>query len=76
MMWKITCFITVIFNFAVEYDIRKVQANQEELKLNEVHQFLVSAADNLLVILHILKNFDYILVTSKEIGLETDIEKT
>jgi hypothetical protein len=35
---------------AVEYDIRKVQADQEGLQLNGAHQLLVSAADNLFMI--------------------------
>ena len=35
----------MLFNFAIEYAIRRVQANQDSLKLNVTHQLLVYADD-------------------------------
>jgi hypothetical protein len=69
----------LLFNFALEYAIRKVQANKEGLKLNGTHQLLVYA-DNVNMLggsMHTTrKNTEALLITSKEIGLEVNAEKT
>ena len=35
----------MLFNFALEYEIRRVQASQDGLKLNGTYYFLVYADD-------------------------------
>ena len=37
--------ITIVFNSALEYAIRRVQVNQDGLKLNGTHQLIVYADD-------------------------------
>ena len=69
----------MLFNFALEYTIRRVQVNKDGLKLNSTQQPLVYADDvNILggSIHTIKKNAEALIVTSKEIGLEVNADKT
>jgi hypothetical protein len=67
------------FNFALEHAIRRVQVNQDGLKLNGTHKFLAYANDvNILggSIHTVKKNAEALVVTTKEIGLEVNADKT
>jgi hypothetical protein len=69
----------LLFNFTLEYAIRRVQENQVRLKLNGTHQILAYADDvNLLEdnIYIINKNTVTLIYASKEVGLEVNVEKT
>jgi hypothetical protein len=62
----------LLFNFALECAIRRVQAEQEGLKLNHTHQLLVYVYDvNVLggSIHTAKKNTEALVVASKETGL-------
>ena len=69
----------MLFIFALEYAIGRVQVNQDGLKLYGTHQLLVYADDvNMLGgSVHIVKeNAEALLFGSKEIGLDVNADKT
>jgi hypothetical protein len=63
----------LLFNFALEYAIRRVQVIQDGLKLNGTHRFVVCAEDvNILGgSVHTVKDSaGALVVAGKEVGLE------
>ena len=63
----------LLFKFVLEYDIRRVQVNQDGLKLNGTHQLLVYADDfNILgKSVHIIKeNAEALIVAGKKARLK------
>ena len=71
--------LPLLFNFALEYAIRRVQVNQDGLKLNSTHQLLAYADDNNILgwSIHTEKeNAEALVVATKEIGLEVNADKT
>ena len=69
----------LLFNFALEFAIRRVQVNQDGLKLNGTHQ-LLAYADDVSILrgsVHTVKgNAEALVVATKEIGLEVNADKT
>jgi preprotein translocase subunit YajC len=69
----------LIFSFALENSIRRIQVNQDGLKLNGTPQLLDYADDvNILSgsVGTIKKNAETLVVVSKETGLEVNADKT
>jgi len=69
----------LLFNFALVYAIRRVQVNQDCLKLNGTHQLVVYADDVSILggSVHTVKeNAVALVVASMEIGLEVNADKT
>jgi len=72
-------FLPLLFNCALEYAIRRVQVNQDGLKLNGTLQLLVYADDaNILrgSVHTIKKNAEALVVASRENGQEVNADKT
>ena len=66
----------LLFNFALEYAIRRFQVNQDGLKLNGTHQLLAYADDvNILggSIHNLKENAEALVAATREIGLEVRI---
>ena len=71
--------MSLLFKFTLEYTIRRVQVNKKGLKLNSTHQLLVYADDIKILgeSLHtIKKNTKALVVASKEIVLEVNVENS
>ena len=69
----------MLFNFALVYAIRRVQVNQDGVKLNGTQQLLFYAADiNVLCrsIHTIQKNTEALVDAGKNTGLEVNADKT
>jgi hypothetical protein len=69
----------MVFHFALEYAIRRVQINQDGVKLIGKHQLLLHDDDvNILGgnLHNIKENAEALLVASKETGLEVYADKT
>jgi hypothetical protein len=68
-----------LFNFALEYAIRKMQENQMGLKLNGTHQLLVYV-DNVNLMGNNIdamkKNTETLTDASRQVGLEVQAEQT
>jgi hypothetical protein len=69
----------LLFNFALEYGIRKVQENQVSLELKTIYQLLVYADGDILLrgsMKTIKENTKILLEATRDVGLEINAEKT
>jgi len=69
----------LLFNFALEYAIRRVQVNQDGSKLNGAHQLLAYADDVNITggsVDTVKKNTETLVAATKETGLEVNAHKT
>jgi hypothetical protein len=69
----------LLLNFALEYALRRVQENQEGLKLSGAHHLLAYTDDVKIVGENtdtMKKNKEALSDSSKEVGLEVNPEKT
>jgi len=69
----------MLFNFALDYAIRRVQVNQDDLKLNGTNQILAYAD---YINIHggskhtLMENAEDLVTATRETGLEVSIDKT
>ena len=71
--------ITNAFNIFLDYAIRRVQVNQNGLKLNGTHQLLTYADDvNILggSLQTLKENAEALVAATRETGLEVSVDKT
>ena len=69
----------MLFNFALDYAIKRVHVNQDGLKLNGTYQLLAYADDDNILegSIHTLKeNAEGLVAGTKEIGLKVSADKT
>jgi len=69
----------LIFNFALEYAIWRVQVNQDDVKFNDAYQLLVYADDVDVLggsVLTMKKHADALVDVSKDNGLEVNAERS
>jgi hypothetical protein len=68
----------MLFNFALEYTIKRVKENQKGLEFNGTHQFLVYADDVNITDenITIKKNKEALLQANKEVGLEVNTDNS
>ena len=69
----------LLFKFALEYAIRRIQVIQDGLKLSGTHQILVYADDVNIMggsVYTIKENAEALVVASKRTGLEVNADKT
>ena len=69
----------MLFSFALQYAIRRVQVNKDGMKLNGTHQLLVYADDVNIFggSVHTVKeNTEALIAASKLTGLQVNVDKT
>jgi hypothetical protein len=73
-------FLPLLFNFTLEYAIRKDQENQNGLELNKTHQTLLYADDIMINLLdknkYHIESIETLLDASTEVGLKMKVKKT
>jgi len=69
----------LLFNFALEYAIKRIQVNKDGMKLNGAHQFLVYADDVIMLggtVNTMKEKAEALIMASKETGVEINADKT